>query len=388
MLLTSIALISGFLLLIAVAARVWAAWPFARVTSGAWPGAKCWFTPRSACPAGGSTRRGRRMGWLVGFYSRRRRAGAAPPAVAEAVPAVRSPCGCSSGSWRAYRPRTSDELRVTFLAVGHGGCVVIETPDGRVLLYDAGTTTGPDAVRRAIAPYLWCRGISRIDEVFLSHADLDHFNGMPELLKRFPVGRVTVTPSFAEKPTPGRGGGARGARAAAGSRRGSRWPASGSRPGAVSFDVLHPPMEGPAGARRERAEHGAARPRHGGHTILLTGDLEGEGQALVRERPVPPVDVMLAPHHGGKTANAALPGAGRDAGAGTDGGVGAAEAGRVEPAAGADGSPRGRLRRRRRDGVGHADGGGGDGPLSRDRRGRGGVPQRRGAGGGAREVIV
>jgi competence protein ComEC len=48
--------------------------------------------------------------------------------------------------------------------------------------------------------------------------------------------------------------------------------------------------------------------RHSGHTILLTGDLEGEGQAMVRLRPVPPVDVMLAPHHGGKTANAALPG--------------------------------------------------------------------------------
>src|SRR4029079_17302302 len=103
----------------------------------------------------------------------------------------------------SYRPRTTDELRVTFHAVGHGGCVVMETPDGQVLLYDAGTTTGPDAVRRVIAPYLWSRGIARIDEVFLSHADLDHFNGMTELLKRFPVGRVTLTPSFADKTSPG-----------------------------------------------------------------------------------------------------------------------------------------------------------------------------------------
>ena len=44
--------------------------------------------------------------------------------------------------------------------------------------------------------------------------------------------------------------------------------------------------------------------RHGGHTVLLTGDLEGEGQAMVRERPIAPVDVMLAPHHGAKGANA------------------------------------------------------------------------------------
>jgi len=35
-----------------------------------------------------------------------------------------------------------DELRVTFVAVGHGGCTVLETPDGRVLLYDAGAMGG------------------------------------------------------------------------------------------------------------------------------------------------------------------------------------------------------------------------------------------------------
>jgi competence protein ComEC len=56
--------------------------------------------------------------------------------------------------------------------------VVIEPPDGRVILYDAGTTLGPDAVRRTVTPYLWHRGARRIDEVFLSHADLDHFNGL------------------------------------------------------------------------------------------------------------------------------------------------------------------------------------------------------------------
>ena len=56
---------------------------------------------------------------------------------------------------------------------------------------------------RQIAPFLWYRGIRRIDEVLLSHADLDHFNGLPSLLERFPVGQVTLTPSFADKNTPG-----------------------------------------------------------------------------------------------------------------------------------------------------------------------------------------
>jgi competence protein ComEC len=62
----------------------------------------------------------------------------------------------------------ADELRCTFLAVGHGGCTILETPDGRTLLYDAGAISGPDVARRQIAPFLWNRGVRRIDEVFLS----------------------------------------------------------------------------------------------------------------------------------------------------------------------------------------------------------------------------
>src|SRR5581483_4671645 len=70
-----------------------------------------------------------------------------------------------------------DELRCTFLAVGHGGCTVLETADGRTILYDAGSLAGPEVGRRQIAPFLWHRGIRHIDEIVLSHADLDHFNG-------------------------------------------------------------------------------------------------------------------------------------------------------------------------------------------------------------------
>jgi competence protein ComEC len=61
----------------------------------------------------------------------------------------------------------SDEFRCTFLAVGHGGCTVLETPDRRTLLYDAGALSGPDVTRRQIAPFLWNRGIRRIDEILL-----------------------------------------------------------------------------------------------------------------------------------------------------------------------------------------------------------------------------
>jgi competence protein ComEC len=190
---------------------------------------------------------------------------------------------------------TPDEMRVTFVAVDHGGCAVIETPDGRVLLYDVGATAGPDVTRRQVAPFLWSRGIRRIDEVFLSHADLDHFNGLVPLLDRFAVGQVTLTPTFSEKPT----GGVRATLDALERRRiAVRIVRAGDRlsAGEVKLEVLHPPADGPAGVENVRSL--VLLVRHRGHTILLTGDLEGPGVDAAIARKVPAVDVLMTPHHG------------------------------------------------------------------------------------------
>ena len=184
-----------------------------------------------------------------------------------------------------------DELRCTFLAVGHGGCCVLETPDGRVLLYDIGAMNGPDVTHRQIAPFLWSRGIRRVDEVFLSHADLDHFNGLRDLLERFAVGQVTCTPTFTGKESRGvdeilatierRGTPLRKVRA------GDHLTA-----GSVDLDVLHPPADGPKG--KENVRSMVLLVRHAGHALLLTGDLEGEGLERVVALPPPKVDVLTS----------------------------------------------------------------------------------------------
>jgi competence protein ComEC len=195
-----------------------------------------------------------------------------------------------------------DGLRMTFLAVGHGGCIVMESPDGRVLLYDAGALGGPDVTRRQIAPFLWYRGIRRIDDVLLSHADLDHFNGLPSLLESFPVGQVTLTPSFADKNTPG----VRETLSAldrAGVR--TRIVKAGDRlmAGDVTLDVVHPPPVGPEGT--ENARSMVLLVQHAGHSVLLTGDLEEPGLSRVLAMPRTSFDVLMAPHHGSKAANPA-----------------------------------------------------------------------------------
>ena len=102
------------------------------------------------------------------------------------------PAGCSP----AVRAATA-ALQAEFLAVGHGLAVLIHTPDGQTLLYDCGRLGDPTVGRRIIAPALWARGVSRIDTVFLSHADQDHYDGLPDLLDRFPIGEVRLPPEFA-----------------------------------------------------------------------------------------------------------------------------------------------------------------------------------------------
>jgi competence protein ComEC len=193
-----------------------------------------------------------------------------------------------------------DEMRCTFLAVGHGGCTVIETADGRTLLYDAGALGGPDVTRKQIAPFLWQRGIRRIDEVFLSHADLDHFNGLPALLERFSVGQVTCTPTFADKNTPG-------VRATLEALERYRIPIRIIRAGDhltagdLAIEVLHPPPVGPGGS--ENARSLVLRVSHAGHTLLLTGDLADAGLERVLSLTPEPVDVLMAPHHGSPLTN-------------------------------------------------------------------------------------
>lgn len=193
----------------------------------------------------------------------------------------------------------SGELRCTFLAVGHGACVVLETPDGRVALYDAGSLAGPATARRQIAPFLWQRGIWRIDEVILSHADLDHFNGLPALLERFAVGKVTLTPSFAGKQSPGVDNliEALNQREVAVRRV---WAGHRLTAGEVEMQVLHPPEQGPEGS--ENARSLVLEIRYQERTILLTGDLEGAGLQRLLAGESSRFDVLLAPHHGSAAA--------------------------------------------------------------------------------------
>ena len=112
-----------------------------------------------------------------------------------------------SGSPRAMPtpgPPDGDRRRLdcTFVSVGHGSAVVLRLPGGQTLLYDAGCMGDPTYGERAISAVLWSKGIRHLDAVILSHADADHYNALPGLLKKFSAGIVYVTPLMFDRPTP------------------------------------------------------------------------------------------------------------------------------------------------------------------------------------------
>jgi competence protein ComEC len=300
-LLTSVALIAGFLLLLVAAIFPPLALPFAWVTQWCLAGCDGLVGISESLPGSYTYWAAVPEWWLWGFY--------AGLLAVFTVPflqqrwrwlALAGVAWLCVGLCHGVVAFPTDELRCTFLAVGHGGCTVLETPDGRTLLYDAGALGGPDVTRRQIAPYLWYRGIRRIDEVFFSHADLDHFNGMLALLERFAIGQVTMTPSFHDKATP-----AVLLTLAAIEKHGVpiRTVCAGDRlgTGEVSFEVLHPPALGPDG--NENARSLVLLIRHARHTLLLTGDLEGPGLARVLALDPVHADVLMAPHHGSRFPN-------------------------------------------------------------------------------------
>ncbi|WP_422928443.1 DNA internalization-related competence protein ComEC/Rec2 [Singulisphaera sp. PoT] len=200
--------------------------------------------------------------------------------------------------WFVRRP---DTLEADILAVGHGLAVVVQGPDGRAIIYDCGRMRDPSVGRRIIAPALWSRGISHVEMIILSHADSDHYNGLPELLDRFSIGAVRVAPGFAGETNPGavallNFAKARGVPVEPIAER-MQWEWAGAR-----YSVRFPPSE-PNLATSDNARSVVLDIESQGRDLLLTGDLEEEGLVELTKQPRTPVDVILSPHHGGRTAN-------------------------------------------------------------------------------------
>jgi competence protein ComEC len=209
-----------------------------------------------------------------------------------------------------FAPRLErGKLEATVLDVGQGDSILVAFPDGHTLLVDGGGTalaplereTGRpefDVGEEVVAPYLWERGLKRLDAVVLTHGHRDHLDGLYAVLEDFSVaelwiGREITSPGFRALEEEARVHGTRIVHR----QRGDVfvW-------GEVKASFLWPDSDPPADKAKNddslvlRLEFGKVR-------YLLPGDIERpvEHQLLARGDALA-ADFLKIAHHGSKTS--------------------------------------------------------------------------------------
>lgn len=206
--------------------------------------------------------------------------------------------------WLATSPTPMDDcaIEATFVDVGHGTSVVLRFAEDDIWLYDCGRMGNDTGSSRDIDATLWSMGVTRLRGVFLSHADSDHYNALPGILRRFAVDQIITPPGMLSEPEPNLDQ----------IRLAIRRSVVPTRELFAGMDLtvigrtigaLHPPANRIDGSDNANSLVVACRQKDA--TLILPGDLEPPGtmELVNRDRP-PPGSVLMAPHHGSLTMDA------------------------------------------------------------------------------------
>ncbi|WP_432664570.1 DNA internalization-related competence protein ComEC/Rec2 [Wukongibacter baidiensis] len=79
------------------------------------------------------------------------------------------------------------DLRLTFVDVGQGDCILIETPKGKRILVDGGKEQ-----EDFLSGFLLKNGISYIDLICVSHIHNDHIGGIANVLENIKTGQMVI----------------------------------------------------------------------------------------------------------------------------------------------------------------------------------------------------
>lgn len=89
-----------------------------------------------------------------------------------------------------YQPRSG--FSITFLDVGQGDGISMESPEGLQYFIDGGSSDITKVGSGRIEPFLSYKGIKTIDYYMISHMDADHISGLLEILEGYSLNLIDV----------------------------------------------------------------------------------------------------------------------------------------------------------------------------------------------------
>ncbi len=206
---------------------------------------------------------------------------------------------------RVYNSSRPHPLQLTFLDIGQGASVLVEFPNRHTMLIDGGGVPGSDfdVGRWVVAPTLLARGITRVDDLVLTHPHPDHYGGLAYVTEHFHPRHFFTNGSTGEE-------GDEQWQAFMG-----RMQATGLLPEVLHRDMQwlegdvqliwrHPPPTGPDESQGKNNGSLVTEIRYGDFRALIVGDIQKEAELLiVRDTDVGTVSVMQVPHHASRTSS-------------------------------------------------------------------------------------
>lgn len=205
--------------------------------------------------------------------------------------------------WSPARPMPG-EWHMHALDVGQGSAIVIRTAK-HTFLFDAGPRHNRDSDQgaRTIVPFLYSLGIKKLDLLVASHVDLDHTGGVRSILKALPVQQSLSSFAIASwlQHESKKLGETQTYLPLADNYcvYGMNWHIDG-----VSFEFLWPlDIKQHRTGKAANAASCVLRVRGKYHSLLLTGDIGITTEAVLVDRGLSSVDIVIAGHHGSRTSS-------------------------------------------------------------------------------------